>query len=288
VGIHKSPKVHEQNKNTQPQFTRHNEKTKPNQTKHRSINANMATSIYELKAAAHLNNTAITLILSRSYLTGMKTLSDAVSIIKDASSRQARTQAGSQAHVAQVLPWMDTSFAAIQERLRKAGERLSNQEPFPVNKNTHIAVLSDEERPTFSLSKVKHLIRMDSFGFEDVLSENDLEVATSIIFYNYAIAYRCLSSLSTASMPNAKEHDSRALRLLHLAYSASRNSALQFNRSQLVNLLVLHNLVELSHQQGLDEGRQHEYATRLGYLRHIIYKMEAIEGQLLARPARAA
>jgi hypothetical protein len=247
----------------------------------------MATSIYELKAAAHLNNTAISLILSRSYLKGTKTLSDAVSIIKDASSRQAQTQAGSQAQTAQVLPGNE-NFAAIQERLRTAAERLSNPEPFPVNKIPNIAVLSGEERPTFSLSNVKHLIRMDSFEFEDVLSENDLAVATSIIFYNFAISYRCLASLASTPMPYSKKLDSRALRLLHLAYSASRNSTLQFNRSQLVNLLVLHNLVELSHQLCLDEGRQSEYSSRLGRLHHIINKMEAIEGQLLARPARAA
>jgi hypothetical protein len=248
----------------------------------------MATSIYELKAAAHLNNTAISLILSRSYLKGTKTLSDAVSIISDASSRQAQTQAGSQAQTAQVLPGNE-NFAAIQERLRTAAERLSNPEPFPVNKIPNIAVLSGEERPTFSLSNVKHLIRMDSFEFEDVLSENDLAVATSIIFYNFAISYRCLASLSTASMPSAKEHDSRAFRLLHLSEAASRKSCTsQFNRSQLVNLLALHSLVELSHQLGFDEDKRNEYATRLGHLRHIIYKLEVIEGKLPAPPARAA
>jgi hypothetical protein len=243
----------------------------------------MATSVYELKAAAHLNNIAVSLILSRSFLKGMKTLSDAVSVIKDASSRLAQTHASSHG-LAPILRRSRT-----QEKLLKAGERLSNQEPFPVNKNTHtIAVLSDEERPTLSLSNVKHLIRMDSFDFEDVLSENDLAVATSIIFYNFAISYRCLASLASTPMPYSKKLDSRALRLLHLAYSASRNSTLQFNRSQLVNLLVLHNLVELSHQLCLDEGKQSEYSSRLGRLHHIINKMEAIEGQLLARPARAA
>jgi hypothetical protein len=247
----------------------------------------MATSIYELKAAAHLNNTAVSLILSRSYLKGMKTLSDALSIIKEASSRQARTKACSQAQIAQVLPGND-NFAAIQERLRKAGERLSNQEPFQVQKDTNIAVLSNEERPTCSLSNVKHLIRMDSFDFEEGLSENDLAVATSIIFYNFAIAYRCISSLSTTSVSNAKEHDIRALRLLHLSEAASRKISSQLYRSHLVNLLVLNNLVQLSHQLGFDEGKRNEYATRLGRLRHIICKLEAIEGVLPACPACAA
>jgi hypothetical protein len=49
-----------------------------------SIHANMLTSIDELRAAAYLNNIAVSLIQTRrSYLLkGMKTLSDAISIIK--------------------------------------------------------------------------------------------------------------------------------------------------------------------------------------------------------------
>jgi hypothetical protein len=248
----------------------------------------MATSIYELKAAAHLNNIAVSLFLSRSYLKGMITLSDAVSIISDASSRQAQTQAGSQAQTAQVLPGND-NFAAIQERLRTAAERLSNPEPFQGQQDTNIAVLAHGERPTCVLANVTYLILIDVTDFDEATYENDLAVTTSIIFYNYAIAYRCLSSLSTASMPNAKEHDSRALRLLHLSEAASRKSCTSpFNRSHLVNLLALHNLVQLSHQLGFDEGKRNEYATRLGHLLHIMCRLEALEGQLPARHACAA
>jgi hypothetical protein len=138
-------------------------------------------------------------------------------------------------------------------------------------------VLSDEERSTCALASITYLIRIDSTELEEAPCRGNLAVTTSIIFYNFAtIAYRCLASLASTTMSYAKKHDSRALHLLHLAYSASCSGTSQFSRIQLVNLLALRNLVELSHQEGFDESKWVEYATRLGQLRRVICKLEAL------------
>jgi hypothetical protein len=62
----------------------------------------------------------------------------------------------------------------------------------------------------------------------------------------------------------------------------------KFDRIQLANLLVLSNLFELSHQLGFDERKRVEYATRLGQLRSMICKLEALESKRSAKAALAA
>jgi hypothetical protein len=253
----------------------------------------MPTSTYEFKAAAYLNNAAVSLLQRRSYVKAVRTLSDAISIIKDASSRQAQAHCTSQ-RLPTTLPEKEC-FAAVQERLQNAAQRLSHPAVDPIQKATNIGVVSDNESPpsflgatSRSLENVTYLIRIDSAEFEEAPCRGDLAVTTSIIFYNFAIAYRCLASLASKPTSYAEKHDNRALHLLHLAYSASCSVTSQFSRIQLVNLLVLHNLVELSHQEGFDERRRVEYATRLGQLRHVICKLEALEGKFSAKVAPAA
>jgi hypothetical protein len=255
-----------------------------------SIHSNMVTSIDELRAAAYLNNSAVSLIQTRrSDLKGMKTLSDAISIIKGAPSLQASSQG-------LVPPAQNERFDAIQQKLQNAAQLLSNPEHSPDQKPTKIAVLSDQQRPTCSLANDTYLIRIDSSDFDAATSAIDLAVTTSIIFYNQAIACRSLSSLFPTACSAKTRLEGRAMRLFHLASSASGSSAAPSEPARgvpphIVNLLILRNLVELSQQGGertANNKQQNEYATCLANLCQAIRKLEAIERKLPAPPAAAA
>jgi hypothetical protein len=250
-----------------------------------SIHTNMVTSIDELRAAAYLNNIAVSLIQTRrSYWKGMKTLSDAISIIKDAPSLQAIPQG------LPVSPGHKERFVAIQQKLQYAAQLLSNPEHSQGQNPTKIAVLSDQQRPTCSLANDTYLIRIDSSDFDTSTSAIDLAVTTSIIFYNQAIACRCLSSLFVSACAAKTRLEGRAMRLFHMASSASGSSAASEPRGvppRIVNLLLLRNLVELS-QQGERTANNKQYVTCLRNLCQAIRKLEAIEREVPARPAPAA
>jgi hypothetical protein len=250
-----------------------------------SIYANMVTSIDELRAVAYLNNIAVSLIQTRrSYLKGMKTLSDAISIIKDAPSLQVSSQG------LLVPPGQKERVVAIQKKLQNAAQLLSNPEHSQDQNPTKIAVLSDQQRPTCSLANDTYLIRIDSSDFDTSTSTIDLAVTTSIIFYNQAIACRCLSSLFVSVCSAKTRLEGRAMSLLHKASYASGSSAASEPRDvppRIVDLLLLRNLVELS-QQGERTANKKLYVTCLINLCQAIRKLEAIEQEIPARPTPAA
>jgi hypothetical protein len=213
----------------------------------------MTTYLYDFKAAVHLNNTGVSLLQRRCYRQAMNTLSDALSIMKAVSSRL-------EASSTEAPTLQGEEFSTdIQGKLRDATQRLASPRPSTVEmcKNISVQVLSDDSSPTAvepslleedcdtgsPCSQVIYLIRMEPADFE-VPSEKDMAFESSTILYNYGMAYRCLSSLSTFT-PFAPKLDSRAFQMFHLAYSTllshhdmnQRLMSAQFSRIILTALL---------------------------------------------------
>jgi hypothetical protein len=259
------------------------------------------TYLYEFKAAVHLNNTGVSLLQRRCYRQAMKTLSDALSIMKavssrlDASSTEAPTLQGKE-------------FSTdIQGKLRDAAQRLASPRPSTAEmcKNISVQVLSDDSSPTAvepsllgeacdtgsPCSQVIYLIQMEPADFE-VPNEKDAAYESSTILYNYGMAYRCLSSLST-SIPFTPKLDNGAFQMFYLAYSTllthhgmdQRLMSAQFSRIILTALLSLHHLVDLAHQFGRESDR-HGYFIRLRDLQNSIRRLGVMDGKEQA--ARAA
>jgi hypothetical protein len=246
---------------------------------------------YDFKAVAHLNNTGVCLIQRQCYHQAIETFNDAISIVKVMLCSRL-TDLTSRGHAVDV-----------QDKLRKAAMRLSTSKPSTVEfvKNISVEVLSDDESPTHfycgknshSLTNGVYLVRIEPDYF-DIPSKNALAIHSSTILYNYGMAYKCLSSLSTC-IPRARKYNAGALHvfktahsaLLSLDYSGEDNRRTPFHPFLLLNLLVLHHLVELTHQRGV-ECVQNEYSSYLGRVRYEIIKLVAVEGNFSAPAAGAA
>jgi hypothetical protein len=248
----------------------------------------MSINAYDLKAVAHLNNTAVSLLQRHCYYQAMRTFSDAVSITKLMCSTECRIT--SQEHA-----------IGVQEKVREAAQRLSNPKPVTVAKKISLEVLSDCESPAIfylgnshSLANVAYPVRIEPGDFETP-SKNVLAVASSIILYNQGISYMCIASLHRPGQ-YSQTLDQTALRTFKIAHSAllshdaflvDNDTQTQFCRFLLLSLLLLQHLTELTHRQGFES--EHNYCSYcLGRIRHEIMKLVAVEGNFLARAAAAA
>jgi hypothetical protein len=257
----------------------------------------MPTHLYELRAADHLNNTGVSLLQRSCYRQAVLTFADAMSLIKIASSRPIEVYASYQGIAPVQL--REEYFNEIQIKLRKAAQRLANPIPSTVDISDEITikVVSDDESPTTfyrgCLTNAAHLLRVEPVESE-APSKHDLAVQSSVLLYNYGIAYRCLSSLS-ASVEDMKKLDHGALHLFNLSFSALPSRSClsgcyieaKIPRIKLGALLVLRHLVDLSHRLGFESERA-EYSRRLILLCDEISRLEAIEGELSVPAAPVA
>lgn len=233
--------------------------------------ASMAATQYEFRAAVRLNNTAVRLLEHRRcYRQAMMTLSDAFSVVKAISSRpvDAKPSKGT-------LAW-------IEGKLRAADQRMSNPDPSSLEQTEKtflsLQVMSDETTPldlistsslqeqqlrntdsTCSGQRVAYLIHIETVDFE-MADKTDIAVESSIILYNYGVAYRCLASLSTSAL-YAPKVNKGAFHLLNLAHASAlscqrlqqhSDTSTQFNRILLLSLLALRNLIYLTSPLKLD------------------------------------
>jgi hypothetical protein len=265
-------------------------------------------SLYEFKAAVHLNNTGVALLQRRCYSQAIETLRDAVAIMKIVCARSE----GLQAPV--FLQGKECSGADIPINLHEAAQRMANPQastvevPVKVSLQalsddsglqalleglTAISPLQDVQMGSLALtSNVAHFLRIEPADFE-IPSEKDAVIVSSVIIYNFGMAYRCISSFSTAC--KGKLNDG-VFHMFHLGYSilTSRSTleqydtnSVQFDRIQFVTLLLLRNLVDLSHQMGRFDDHK-EYSRRLIILRDILGSLGAMGGKSSLPPAPAA
>jgi hypothetical protein len=90
----------------------------------------------------------------------------------------------------------------------------------------------------------------------------------SIVLYNYGIAYRCLSSLSSKSL--TEQLNAEAFHMLHLAYYilTSRRILEHHDTTDIRLVSLLGRLVDLSLQMGMKDVHN-EYSRRLGHLQDL-------------------
>jgi hypothetical protein len=241
----------------------------------------MSNGLYELRAAAHLNNVGVSLLhQTGSFQLALKTFADALAIIKAVTTQPAEEAC---------------SKECIEEKIQAAAHRLSKPASCAVRASKKIAleVLSDDEidssfprgQKRGSNKDTFYLVRMEAVDYL-APNENALSVAAATIFYNYAIACQCL-----ASTPHAK----KGMQMLRFSLSTisccktegSDYFEPQFRRISLVTMLTLCQLVDLSHQFGMP-GKCKEYLSRLSSVRYDFSRLTAMESKLPAHPARAA
>lgn len=272
----------------------------------------MSSSIYEYRAAIHLNNTGVSLLEKRCYRQAMTTFCDAITVMKETVLQGER-----KACVFDPTPMREN----IEQKLHRAAQCLSNPNPSSASMaiDLTINVISDDEsalavagsrediacqystRLVAKSKSVMHLVRMEPQEQQNV-REHTVEAA--ICLYNYGQAYRCLSELETSapysSSLRARAHQFMRLALKMLSSSqslerndqtlctlnggdcSSRNSA--FNRAVLLTAMSLKHLLQLASSQ----EQLNYYEQRLRSILPFLYTLASIEGECKVCAAGAA
>jgi len=261
-----------------------------------------ASYLFEFKAAVHLNNAGVSLLQRDRCDAAVKCFTDAISVMMIASSSSPSNAVDNtdKSHVTPVL--RDNShYTDIQGRLQEAAKMLSRTEPSvdsATENSALVEVVSDLVNPCITARSIlqvgpTRLIRIEPVDFE-IPSEKEMAVESSIILYNYAMAF-----LWFASRPALSLHRERFLnevfRLLSLSY-ATMNSlytseqpdvSVQLNRAVVTSLLVLRELSDLASQLGMS-AQNEEYMRRLTHLRNFAQRMTLEKCGLTPTAAGAA
>jgi hypothetical protein len=247
--------------------------------------------IPEHRAAISLNNTGVALLERRCYRQGLRTLSNAVAVMNAAFRRIEEQKGGDEVSPA------DEPHYGINTMLHQATQRLAYPEILVENRTlSHydLKVLSDYQNPsvlqeqpnhyTPSISPsptssthctISYLLRIEALDCE-APTKHIYDLQSSIILYNFAIAYRCMADV-TDDLHSKHELLVAAMQLFHLSYSILTTASeshlegklgdLPLRRLILTATLVLQNLVQLSALLGLDQYGE-EYNRRLENMRN--------------------
>ena len=250
-------------------------------------------SLHEFKAAVYLNNTGINLLKNCCYRQGMETLADVVAIMTKNAGSCTFENSGLSLHGKGPID--------IEDKLQIATKRLSNPRPSPEKMPSwkRVRVVSDNDSVLEATGKPMSshedliLIRIEPMDCEECHRKN-LAVTCSIVLYNYAIAFACLSSLST-SAPFTEKVDAGAFQILLMANTAAAlnkemctNVWSPWNPALLMKWLILCQMVDLA---GKDErlARQHEeLAKQLNRVDAEIKATCDLEAKMSAPASRAA
>lgn len=212
----------------------------------------------------------------------MKTLGDAIAVAKGVTTGLS-------------LSSDNDLSTSMKEVVQAAAQRLAMPQPLHLEEEITLDVLSDYDAyPAVGLPRGPNLsasvIRMESLEFE-APTTNDLAVSVSILFYNYGIAYRCLSAAIADQPAQSADCTQGALKMFRIAHATMSTFRVdpretsQFRRMLLVSLLALHHLVEVSQHLGLECN---DFSTRLENIQSEVARIVAMEKSLQVHAARAA
>jgi len=272
----------------------------------------MSSYLYHFKAAVHLNNTALTLMQKRCYRQAAETLIDAVAVLKEASCLSVFKQDTSlevSSRPSEIKSNEENTVDSLKEKLTKASQRVSKPEPCTPEQDAliHLHVISDDEHPSavkhygaqqakilsdkhehnaypssyevlsfHMMMNIAHVLRMEPADFE-VPSEQDIDIESAVILYNYGVALQCLSTLPQTSEATEKLHVG-SFHLFELAYSSLSSRDLgvlrtsapsQLYRILLVARLSLDQLIKVAKVLHMEE-EHYEYYKCLEYLQDSI------------------
>lgn len=250
--------------------------------------------IPNFRCALALNNISVKLLSSNCFLQGIDTLKDATALIKATFHPNLETaktdadQAFQHAHERLASPQVvNLQSASIQIRSLQLFDNNQNQ------RNTLNAVLSDNTSST----------AITTIWFDqDYLSGSTKspEFASAIILFNMAIAYICMSkvtSTTTTSERSCRKKDRKfhngAIRLLQISRSilmrllAGSGGERSFPLLQILNAttVIVHTLVRAGKEGARDEATGNHFRLLLRQLRH---KVAVMEKELLVGFARTA
>jgi len=181
------------------------------------------------QATVHLNNTGVSLLHRGCLRQAIETFTDALAV----------AQLGCQ-HTKHNMV-MNYNDLDIKKILKKAYDRLSHPEPPSTLCCLGLEVISDNESPAviksrclveeddkegkespIHMRKGNFIIHMNDLNVS-IPSEEEDAIQCSIISYNYAMAYLCLSTLP-ASRPFVEQLYMGALKMFQLAFSSLTSS----------------------------------------------------------------
>jgi len=240
------------------------------------------------KAAVYLNNAGVSLMRRGCFPEAMETFTEAIALAKLCSCSK---------HIAIGLLAPPTSLTRhdsvdIKQILDKAHHRLSHYKCSLISDSGIVLeVISDDENPAWIQSRclaeaTPTSIKLCAGNFvintehleAEIPNEQEMTIECSVIFYNYGMAYLCLSCLPT-SRPFVGELYVGAFKMFHLAFITLTSDHLktdelqphQMNRVFIIALLVFRNLIIFSTTLGLTKERD-GYLHRLVHLQHSIHE----------------
>jgi len=253
------------------------------------------------KAAVHLNNTGVSLLHRGCLRQAIETFTDALAIAQLGCQHTKHNMVmndNDRLASSTFLTPHDHSVA-VKKILENAHDRLSHPEPPSTLFGLELEVISDNESPaviqsrclveeedkedtesSVHIRKGNFIIHMNDLNII-IPSEEEDAIQCSIISYNYAMAYLCLSTLP-ASRPFVEQLYMGAFKMFQLSFSSLTSShhdlikenlpSHQMNRVLITSIMVLCNLILLSTTTlpGTTTNESAEYLEYLGRLKQSI------------------
>jgi len=240
------------------------------------------------QAIVHMNNAGVSLLHCGDLHQAIETFTDALTI----ANLACRTKPIKLDLLASQTGFTQLGSVDIRQILEKAYDRLCHPKPSMLS-NFDLKVISDNEnlvsihsrylaQGETKLSMDKRggnvAIHTDHLDVELLGKEEEMAIQSSIVCYNYGIAYLGLSTLP-ASHPFVDKLYTGALKMFQLAFSTltshhwkiEKLQSQQMNRVLITGLFVLHNLLLLSTTLGMAEERN-KYLHRLIVHRQVIHE----------------
>jgi hypothetical protein len=225
--------------------------------------------------AIALNNMGVSLLERDCYEQAMETFQDAVCVMKEISTSSSRQQ-----EEPRKRPTISASI--LDAKLQKASCNLSRTSFEAHNSKINFCVLTEEESAAVigaalgqelssaSSSTTTFLVRME--GKLDQGCASHLDIASSIILYNYGSAYKCLATIAETAYC-AKQFCQGAFQLFRLSHLLLEKTNLQDdNEGDLelfvpMSILILQSLVSFALILGMECEAQTYYS-------HLMYQQE--------------
>jgi hypothetical protein len=263
-----------------------------------------------MNAFVHLNNSAVSLLHRGCFLQAMETFGDAMEVMKTVCPS---SDLLALFHSSGPMAFDNISLEndnKIQEKLHRAELRLSRLASFPPSTGENgliTVVISKNESPIFierssmfskknkGAREIVYLVRIESVDSATISDDDDvLPLEAVILVYNCGIAYRCVLSSLTTSVPFFGEQ-LNVVALGLFQYSHARLCSWGFasapdDDQDICILLFFLPLLQLSivtKELGLF-GPYRAYRQQLLYLRPVLLALSAMEAEQYRKAASAA
>jgi len=254
----------------------------------------MSAYLFETKAAVHLNNVGIELLVRGCHRQALETFQDAVKVMQLSPNILRPPTNGKNACLTQPATLEDHNrLIQIKEMLHKSARQLVTTQGGQGNATT-LTVVSDDHDPfliafeALSLTTT-YLIRIESIKDESETTD-DVAVRTAIILYNYGTSYHILAN-HTSLPAHRTQLQLGVLQMLRLSFQTlmpfegERNgeAGMHWSRCDCLTLLptLLRQLIRVTRLLNMS-SECNQYMVQLDYIRNLLQGMHIIK-QLITR-----